>query len=112
MEVPPRTIVVAGYARMPEGTAVRAMYEILQLGVVVDASTHVVLEATSTLATDVGRAWVRRLLTGQHLLQEPANFVLVVRRDYWGQAQKALCHCYQDIVQRYRDGLAAESVSP
>lgn len=107
-EEPAREIVVVGYAKMPEGTAGRRVYETLIIGVSVDAATHTVIGATTTMVTDGGKSWVARHLEGQNLLEEPAQFVQLVQRDYWGQAQGPIIHCYRDIVRRYRTGLAAE----
>lgn len=105
-----RKIVVAGYAKMPEGTGARRLYEYLTLNVIVDANTHVVVDVGVTLVTDTGRRWVVEHLTGQHLLEEPATFIESVERDYWGHSQGALAQCYRDIVRRYRAGRTAEGI--
>jgi hypothetical protein len=108
---PDRLVVVSGYAKMPVGTAARALYETLTLGVLVDPRTHTVLKASSTLVTDVGREWVEQELTGQQLLSEPAEFLRKVKHDYWGASSGALTQAYRDLVRRYRERLKAEGIA-
>jgi hypothetical protein len=99
-------VIVTGYAKMPEGTAARHLYEYLTVGAVVDVETGVVVRATSTLVTDVGREWLRDLLEGTDLLKDEDKFIALVSREYWGQAQSAIIQCFRDLSRRYRQGLA------
>ncbi|WP_283134355.1 DUF3870 domain-containing protein [Rhizohabitans arisaemae] len=105
-----RIVVVSGYAKMPAGTAARALYETLTLGVLVDLRTHTIVKASSTLVTDVGREWVEEHLVGRRLLEEPAEFLRDVKRDYWGASSGALTQAYRDLVRRYRERLKLEGV--
>jgi hypothetical protein len=105
---PKRKVIVVGYAKMPQGTAVRTLYETLTLGVEVLIVSHIVVKVWSTLVTDGGREWVERNLIGENLLEEPAPFVRAVERDYWSQAAPALVQAHRDLVRRYRRGLEQE----
>jgi hypothetical protein len=100
-----RQVVLTGYAKMPEGTAVRRLYEQLTMGAIVDLETHTVVRATSTLVTDIGREWLRERLEGINLLEDQEAFVAEVRAAYWGQAQAAIVQCFRDLVRRYQEGL-------
>ncbi len=109
---PERQIIVAGYAKMPQGTAVRTIYETLTLGVLVRLATHTIERVWCTLVTPGGREWVETHLLGQNLLEEPSPFVAAVERDYWGQAAPALIQAHRDLVRRYRRGLEQEGRLP
>lgn len=105
---PERRVVVAGYAKVPQRTAVHTMYEVVTLGVVVRLATHTVERAWCTLATPGGREWVESNLSGENLLEEPSPFVAAVERDYWALAGPALIQAHRDLVRRYREGLQQE----
>jgi len=109
---PERRIIVAGYAKMPQGTAVRAMYETVTLGVLVRFATHTIEKVWCTLMTPGGREWVEEHLLGECLLDERSTFVAAVERDFWGQAAPALIQAHRDLVRRYRRGLEQEGNLP
>jgi hypothetical protein len=103
-----RQVIVTGYAKMPEGTAARRLYEQLTLGALVDLETHRVVRATSTLVTSVGQEWIEEQLTGTSLLDDQKQFIATIESNYWGQAQSAIVQCFRDMVRRYERGLARE----
>lgn len=103
-----REVVVGGYAKMPEGTGARRVYETLTVSVLVDRDSHTVLRADSTLLTTVGREWIAEHLVGIDLLAEPNPFLAAVERDFWGQSQAALTQSFRDLVRRYRHNIDRE----
>lgn len=103
-----REVVVGGYAKMPEGTGARRLYETLTVSVLVDRESNIVLCADSTLLTTVGREWISGHLVGIDLLVEPNPFLALVERDFWGQSQAALMQAFRDLVRRYRHNIDRE----
>jgi hypothetical protein len=103
-----RQVIVTGYAKMPTGTMIRTLYGTLGMGAVVDIETHTVVEGWASLHAPQNQAFVARLLTGQNLMSDDADFIARVQADYWGAAQGAICQCFRDMVRRYREHLAAE----
>jgi len=103
-----REVVVGGYAKMPEGTGARHVYETLTVSALVDRDSHTVLRADSTLLTTVGREWISDHLVGIDLLAEPNPFLALVERDFWGQSQAALMQSFRDLVRRYRHNIDRE----
>lgn len=101
-----KTIIVTGYAKMPAGTMVRALTGTLGMGAVVDRETHVVVEGWASLYAPANQEFVARVLKGQNLMSDEADFVERVRDEYWGAAQGAICQCFKDMVRRYREHLA------
>jgi len=78
------------------------------MGAVVDRETHVVVEGWASLYAPANQAFVSRLLVGQNLMDDNADFVERVQDEYWGAAQGAICQCYRDMVRRYREHLGAQ----
>lgn len=104
----PRRIIVGGIAKMPADTGTRYVYDVLAVSVIVDATTNVVIHASASFVTESAQLWTKAALIGQDLFEEPAAFLALVERDYWGRAQGALTQCYREIVRRYRAGLASQ----
>jgi hypothetical protein len=100
-------VLVVGYAKMPEGTAVRAAYGTLSVGAIVNTGNHIVLRAWTTLASAETNDWVSTRLVGTDLSVSPSPFPDEIRRTYWGGAQAAICQCYRDLVRRYTEHLRA-----
>lgn len=100
-------VLVVGYAKMPEGTAVRAIYGTLALGAIVDTESHVVLRSWTTMASKETNDWVTSRLVGVDLSAIPSEFPAEIKRTYWGGAQAAICQCYKDLVRRYFENLRA-----
>lgn len=94
-------IVVAGYGKLPQGTSVEQLHKVLALITLVDRSTGVVLDASSTLLTSVGDRFVCHHLRGLNLLSGSGQFVSVITDGYHGHAQKAIIAAFRDLVRRY-----------
>ncbi|WP_199434777.1 DUF3870 domain-containing protein [Qaidamihabitans albus] len=103
-----REIIVTGYAKMPTGTMVRALYGTLAMGARVDIETHTIIEGWASLFAPQTQKWVSELLTGRNLMSDDTEFVDRIQRDYWGSAQGAICQCYRDMVRRYRETYARQ----
>lgn len=102
-------VLVSGYAKMPEGTAVRATTGWLTVGAIVDTTTHRVSRAWTTLASPEANEWVSSRLVGVDLSTSPELFIDEMKRTYWGGAQAAICQCYRDLVRRYFQNLEARA---
>ena len=106
-----REVVVSGYAKMPEGTGARAVYETLTISVAVDRETHVVQRADSTLITEIGRTWINENLVGVDLFEDPSPFLDAVERDFWGQSKSALAQGFRDLARRYASNVQREDAA-
>lgn len=94
-------IVVAGYGKLPQGTSVEQLHKVLALVALVDRTTGVVLDASSTLMTPVGDRFVCHHLRGLNLLRDSSRFVSAMTDSYQGHAQKAIIAAFRDLVRRY-----------
>jgi hypothetical protein len=86
----PDVALVSGYARLPGGVTSQSQYE--QLGVVlaVNIRTGVIVAADSTLLTQLARDFVRALIEGRSVYDDPAEIVAEMQRRYAGQSGQAL----------------------
>lgn len=96
------TMFLTGYARLPAGITAAELYRVVGIGLEVEAVTGRIVAAECTLATGVGRDFVRRILEGRSLETDlPAIFQEVERR-YHGYAQKAVITALKTIQDKYR----------
>ncbi|WP_285659318.1 DUF3870 domain-containing protein [Actinomycetospora sp. NBRC 106375] len=105
-----REVLVVGYAKLPEGTAARALYGTLAVGAIVEVGEHVVIDAWTTLAASHTNDWVSTRLIGTNLLTSADTFLDEIQANYWGSAQAAIRQAFRDLVRRYQDNLEAERV--
>jgi len=90
MGAEPHTLFFTGYARLPSGITASEMGKIVGLGLEIDATTREIVTADCTLATTVGRDFVRRLLVGWRLDADLDHLIHCIEARYHGNAQKAL----------------------
>jgi hypothetical protein len=104
----PREIVVAGYSKFPQNTSAEQMHSVLAMVVRVDTSTHRVLDASTTLITDVAQKFLRELLIGRNLISDPEDFVREIQTRYFGHAQRGIVFAFRDLITRYAAILKGE----
>lgn len=97
----PRKIVVAGYSKFPQNTSAEQLHSVLAIVVRVDTSTHRVLDASTTLITDVAQNFLKELLIGRDLISDPEDFVREIQTRYFGHAQRGIVFAFRDLVTRY-----------
>lgn len=96
------TIFVTGYARLPAGITAGELYRVVGVGLEVEVASGRIVAAECTLATQLGRDFVRRILVGRSLEGDlPAVFQEIERR-YQGYAQKAIITALKTIQDKYR----------
>lgn len=95
------TLFYAGHARLPQGMAAQNMFESLSITVEIDPKYAVIIEASCTLATDHGMAFVRDLLRGHSLRDGIEELVVVMQQRYNGRACNALIAALKDLYLQY-----------
>lgn len=104
-----RTIIITGYAKLPEGTTAGAIYHVLGVGLEIDPDTHVVVSANATMASDLGRGFVTSCLL-DHCLKDGIDGPMgEVQRRYWGRAKKAILAAMEDAYRQYVEFNAASA---
>ena len=90
------TVFLSGYAKLPDNTTAQKLYNHLVLVVTVQ-------DADCTMATELGRRFVRELLTGYDLNQGPDALVETLSRTYYGHLRKALQTCFKGICAQFSE---------
>ena len=92
-----RTVFIAGHARLPQGMAAKSVFETLTITAEVDVKYGVILEASCTLATEHGRAFIGRLLKGISLNDGVHEAIEAIQVYYRGKATNALIAALKDL---------------
>lgn len=96
-----RSIFITGYARLPQGISATELYKVLGIAVEVDPSSGVIIDADCTLATSVGKNFLRKLLIGYSLEQGIDPLVREVEARYFGSARRPIIAALKVVYQRY-----------
>ena len=78
------------------------MYTILSVVCEVDMETGVIVAAEFTVATDLAKQYLNRLLSGRNLGSDEDAIVAELEQCYFSGTQKALIQCFRDMAKRYR----------
>lgn len=106
-----RSVLVAGYAQLPQSTGAGVMWRHLTIIVRIDTRSGLVVDASTTLATRVADAFVAELLFGADLERDQEHIVTTVERAYFGNGRKAIIGAIRDLVTRLRESGALPTES-
>jgi hypothetical protein len=96
-----QTIFFSGYARLPSGFTATE-YKVIGVFVVIDMETKEILDADSTLATQLGREFVKKILVGYSMDKGIETLLRTIDVRYQGSAQKAINTALKVINDKYR----------
>ena len=96
------TSIFVGHAKPPANTVSGQMYTILSVVCEVEMDTGVIVAAEFTVATDLAKDYLNRLMAGRSLLEEEDAIVAELERCYFSGTQKALIQAFRDMAKRYR----------
>ena len=96
-------VFLSGYAKLPENTTAQKLYNHLVLVVTAEIPSGTILDADCTMATDLGKSFIRELLTGYDLHQGPEPLIELLSRSYYGHLRKALQTCIKGIYTQYTE---------
>jgi len=100
------TSIFVGHAKPPANTVSGQMYTILSVVCEVDMETGVIVAAEFTVATELAKQYLNRLLTGRNLATDEDAVVSELEHCYFSGTQKALIQCFRDMAKRYRAQVA------
>ena len=81
-------VFLSGYAKLPDNTTAQKLYSHLVLVVTAEMPGGIIQDADCTMATELGRRFIRELLTGHDLT-------------YHGHLRKALQTCIKGICLQF-----------
>ena len=96
------TSIFVGHAKPPANTVSGQMYTILSVVCEVDMDTGVIVAAEFTVATELAKEYLNRLLAGRNLATDEDAIVAELEHCYFSGTQKALIQCFRDMAKRYR----------
>lgn len=96
-------VFLSGYAKLPENTTAQKLYNHLVLVVTAQVPAGTILDVDCTMATDLGRRFIRELLVGYDLNRGPDPLVEKLNRAYYGHLRKALQTCIKGICIQFSE---------
>jgi hypothetical protein len=96
-----KEIFVTGYAKLPQGITAAELYSIIAVGMMVDRETGLIADVDCTLATEMGKNFVKNLVIGKNL-NEVEAIDAEFNLNYYGSAKKALISAIRTCNEKYR----------
>lgn len=94
----PSTYLFSGYARLPHDVSHQPVNA--RVGVVVEVDAQgVIVDASSTLLTELARDFLARLLRARSVLTERAEIEAAIRQHYRGHSQGALVFALRRVFE-------------
>ncbi|MGX8797025.1 DUF3870 domain-containing protein [Fusibacter sp. JL298sf-3] len=94
-------IFVTGYAKLPHGITAKELYSVIAVGLVVERHTGVIIDSDCSLATDLAKNFVKRILVGTNLNDMDA-IEKRIKTYYFGSAKKAITSAVKTCGEKYR----------
>lgn len=95
------TYFIAGHAKLPQGMAVRNLYDTITITLELDFKHGVIVEGSCTLATEHGREFIRQMLRGYCLKDGIEELTEKVQHHYRGKAGQAILAALKDVYQQF-----------
>lgn len=97
-----REVLFSGYAKLPTGITASEMYRVIGIIVLIDMEEEVIMDVDCTLATDLARRTVRKIILGQSIKDGVGNIAIAIDEVYQGSAKKAIITAMRIIYDKYR----------
>ncbi len=105
------TILLSSYAKLPSSTTAEAVYDILVLAVLFDNRNGIIVEAETSMVTELAKTFVTNLIVGYNLNDGPEGLIELFDAYYHGHAKKALETAIRGVFTKYRDYMAENNLS-
>ncbi len=93
-------IFIAGYAKLPQGITASELYTVIAVGMLVDYDDGTIYDVDCTLATDMAKQFVKRLVNGKNIC-DLESLEAAFNEKYFGSAKKALLSAIRIINEKY-----------
>lgn len=101
-------IFVTGYAKLPQGITAQELYSVIAVGLVIDRESGMILNADCTLATDLAKNFVKRILVGTSI-NDIELLEYRFKTLYFGSARKSIISglktCHEKFKQITENGV-------
>jgi len=93
-------ILLTGYAMLPKGITATKLYGVVGVAVLVEKETSVILDFECSLATNLAKEYVKKLVIGCRL-KEYEKIEEKILTHYHGAAQKAIVTAIKSCSSQY-----------
>jgi hypothetical protein len=100
-------ILLAAYAKLPEGTTAQRLYDRLVLVVIFERASGIIRQAEISFATETAQKFLAGLLIGYNLNDGADGLVALIQEVYFGPLKKAVIAAVKAVVAQYEDYQAA-----
>lgn len=91
---------ITGYAKLPQGITATELYAVIAVGMLIDHETGIIYDVDCTLATEMAKQFVKRLVNGKSIY-DLDSIDAVFNEKYHGSAKKALMSAIRIINEKY-----------
>ncbi|MGM0689889.1 MAG: DUF3870 domain-containing protein [Bacillota bacterium] len=109
-EINNKTVLVTGYAKAPQGTAMQQVYSYIGVILEIDPRTDKVIDAEFTLVTNVARRFFMSLMVGSDL-NNLDEVIQEIRQRYIAPSREAMVNAIYTASQRYWETKAKKNLT-
>lgn len=95
------TIICTGYSKLPDGMAAKNLFGVMGVGLEVDPQTCRVVNASSTLVTNMCTDFIAGILVGHCLLEGIEMPIQAFEQRYFGLGKKAIVAAIRDAYNQF-----------
>lgn len=95
------SILVTGYAKAPQGTAMFERYKYSGIVLEIDKKTNVIVDAEFTFVTDLAKQYFRKLFIGYNLDRGIDDLINHIEMNYFAPSVNSITIALKSAYQRY-----------
>ncbi len=96
------TVYFSGSARLPSTIPSGGMYELINVGMMIDTKTGQIVDVSATLLSTGAKRFLDDLIIGHNLHEEGINALIDEINDrYFGDSQKAIIMAIKNAYEKY-----------
>lgn len=96
------SVYLSATSKLPVGTPSQNIYDILDIGLIIDSKTGIIEDISITLLTKETIKFLKQLIIGFNLHEENIEILLdKIKSRYFGSAQKAVCVALKRLSDNY-----------
>lgn len=95
------TVLVTGYAKAPQGTAMFEQYKHSGIVLEINIKTNYIVDAEFTLITDLAQSFFQRLLVGYDLTNGIDDLIKRIEAHYFAPSTHSVVVALKTAYQRY-----------
>lgn len=94
-------IVCTGYSKLPDGMAAKNLFGVMGIGMEIDRTTDIIVNASSTLVTNMCSDFIRDILVGHDLKNGIDLPIQDFESRYFGLGKKSIVAALRDAYNQF-----------